>query len=147
VSTSPKPFNQHRAATVFLRVPHGDWTAVKHGSKTEFRSAGRGYPALFNVHCPTPVVAYATRDGETHESMLMVLEKTWREPLGAISPESLEREGFASIAHFRRYWIARTKRLFRPMSEVQVYRVRAWRTGDIAALGCIILQRLYGEHL
>jgi hypothetical protein len=27
----PKPWTQHRASTIFLRVPSADWTAVRHG--------------------------------------------------------------------------------------------------------------------
>lgn len=144
--SSPKPFPISRAATVFLRVPADDWTAVKLGYKREFRSSGHGYPALFNVECPTAVLAYATRDGGRYESQLMVLEKTWREPLGAISPESLSREGFESIAHFRRYWIGRTKRRFKPMAEVQAFIVRRFEPDtDPELLGRVLFRRLYGS--
>jgi hypothetical protein len=45
-------------------------------------------------------------------------------PLGAISPESLEAEGFESFALFRRAWCIREKRLFRPMHMTTVFRVR-----------------------
>lgn len=145
MASSPKPFPISRAATVFLRVPADDWAAVKLGYKREFRAAGHGYPALFRVQTPTAVLAYATRDGERYESQLMVLEKTWREPLGAISPESLAREGFESIAHFRRYWIARTKRRFKPMAEVQAFVVRRFDPDtDPDALGRVLFERLYG---
>jgi hypothetical protein len=34
----PKPWTQHRASTIFLRVPTADWIAVRHGKKREFRS-------------------------------------------------------------------------------------------------------------
>lgn len=81
------------------------------------------------------------------ESKLMVLERTWREPLGAISSESLEREGFESIAHFRRYWMGRQKQRFRPLLEVQVYRVRPFTETDREALGLALLDKLYGEHM
>lgn len=78
----------------------------------------------------------------------MVMEKTWREPLGGLSPESLSREGFDSLAHFRRYWMARHGgQLFRPLLEVQVYRVRPWTPDDVGPMGLAMLQRLYGEHM
>lgn len=77
----------------------------------------------------------------------MVLEATRREALGAISPASLEAEGFPSVAHFRRYWMARTKRRFRPNDICSVYRVRPWRDSDREVMGMTLLDRLYGEFL
>jgi hypothetical protein len=145
--SDPKPFTSHKAATVFLRVPHTDWAAIKRGSKTEFRTHGLGYPALFNVKTPTAVVAYVMRGKPPrYEHCMLVLEETFREPLGAISPESLAREGFPDIAHFRRYWMGRTKLRFRPLSEVQAYRVRPYRQGDTAMLGLVLMERLYGDY-
>ena len=139
------PLPQRRAATVFLQVPVADWPAVKHGMKTEFRLAGAG---LLNLQLPTPVVAYMTqRRPKRHEHALMVLEEAFREPLGAISPESLAREGFPDMAHFRRYWTMRTKTRFRPLQEVQAYRVRPWHDGDAEALGLVLVTRLYGEYM
>jgi hypothetical protein len=32
----PKPWIQHRASTIFLRVPTAGWTAIRHGKKREF---------------------------------------------------------------------------------------------------------------
>jgi hypothetical protein len=43
-----------------------------------------------------------------HDAALMVLERCWREPVGAISDESLLREGYATFADFRRYYKLRT---------------------------------------
>lgn len=146
--SSPAPWSQYQARTTFLRVPLIDWAAVKTGHKTEFRGAGgRDVTQLWNIQCPTPVVAYTVYPGPRHESLLMVLEETWREPLVAITPESLEREGFADLATFRRYWMTRTKRRYRPLTNVQVYRIRLWREGDEEALGAGLLRRLYRDHL
>jgi hypothetical protein len=148
-SRGPKPFRQVRHSTVFLRVPAYDWPAVKRGLKTEFRSGwGKNKtPKLFQVEPPTPVVAYTVQRGE-YEARLMVLEAIWLEPLGAISPESLEREGFASLAEFRTYWLERERRRFTPTRQVFVYRVRPWVAGqDEAPMGEALLQRLYGEFL
>ncbi len=122
-----------------------DWAAVKVGSKTEFRVAGRASLAQ-NVYCPTPVVAYTVRAG-VHESKLMVLTAVWREPLGSITQESLAAEGFPDFAHFRRYWMQRTHRRFTPLTNVVAYRVRDWVGDDQPVLGSMILSRLYRDHL
>lgn len=141
--SAPKPFESHRASTVFLRVPGVDWSKIKGGFKREFRLTGS---ALLGLQCPTPVVLYVERNG-VYEHVVMVLEEARREALGSISPASLEAEGFPSIAHFRRYWMARTKRRFRPLDTCSVYRVRPWRPSDNEAMGMTILRRLYGEFL
>lgn len=145
-SSSPKPWRQFEARTTFLRIPTGDWPGVRIGAKTEFRAVGRGVTQLWNVTCPMLVVGYTVRAG-AHHSRLLVLEATWREPLGAISEESLAREGFATMKEFRAYWIARTKRRFTPMAQVHVYRVRPATDDDRPTLGLQLLERLYREHL
>lgn len=146
MATTPKPFTQRRVATAFLRVPRQDWAAVKIGAKTEFRREGGAHAATRNLKLPTPVVAY-TETAAGHEYKVMVLEETWREPLGAISEESLQREGHPSVAHFRRYFMARTKHRFRPLSPVQVFRLRPLRDGDHEELGRALFTRVYGEFL
>lgn len=145
-SRGPRPFTQRRVSTTFLRVPTRDWAAVKRGYKTEFR-AGVGknaVPQLFGVQTPIPVLAYSIRNGR-HDAQMMVLEALWQEPLGAISPESLAREGFASLADFRAYWVAREHKRFTPTRQVFAYRVRQWAPGDADALAQRIFEHLYGE--
>lgn len=147
-SHGPRPFTQRRVSTTFLRVPVRDWPAVKRGYKTEFR-AGTGknaVPQLFGITTPIPVVAYAIRNGR-HDAQLMVLEELWQEPLGAISPESLEREGFASLAEFRAYWTQREHKRFTPTRMVFAYRVRQWAPWDAGDLAPRLLDHLYGEFL
>lgn len=147
-SDSPKPWTQRKATTVFLRVPREDWSAVKIGSKVEFRMpGGRAMSQLWSVKPPTAVVAYAIRANGQYESKLMILERHWREPVGGITPESIAAEGFENMAHFRRYWMRRTRRRFRPLQEVSVYRVRPFREGDAPSLAMGLFNRLYGEHL
>lgn len=141
--SAPQPYQSRRASTVFLRAPGGDWVAIKRGFKREFRLTGS---ALLNLQCPTPVVVYTTRNGG-YEETLMVLESARREQLGAISPDSLQAEGFASVAHFRRYWMSRTNKRFRPLDTCSVYRVRPWTDSDTELMGRTLLERLYGDFL
>jgi hypothetical protein len=143
----PKPWTQHRASTIFLRVPSAEWTAVRHGQKREFRSESGKVSQLWNVECPVPVVAYRLDSHGRYDSALMVLEAVWREPLGAISPESLEAEGFESFAHFRRAWCIREKRRFRPLHLTTVFRVRPWQPEDERDMADALLGRLYGSFL
>lgn len=147
-SRGPKPYTQRRFSTVFLRVPARDWPQVRLGYKTEFR-AGTGknaVPQLFGVPTPIPAVAYAIRNGR-HESQLMVLEACWQEPLGAISPESLRREGFASLAEFRRYWMEREHKRFAPTRHVFAYRVRPFTAADVETSALRIFDHLYGAFI
>lgn len=129
-------------------MPLGDWSAVKLGYKTEFRLTGQGAMNLGarQASLPSPVVGYAYGRGTAMtETALLVLEASWLEPVGAISDESLEREGFPSMAHFRRYWVGRTKKRFRPLVRVQVYRVRPYTPDDREMLGAVLFDWLYGE--
>lgn len=149
-TSGPKPWPQREVRTTFLRVPTVDWPAVRQGHKTEFRATGRAVTQLWNVeeYCPTPVVGYAVTNARTdHDSKLLVLEATWHEPLAAISDDSLSREGFPDMAHFRRYWMERTKRRFAPLAEAHVYRIRPFTSEDCADMGQRLLGRLYGQHL
>jgi hypothetical protein len=142
----PKPYKQRKASTVFLRIPPGDYSAIARGAKTEFRGASGRVSGLHFVQPPTPVVGYTERLGK-YKSTLLVLEKRWTEPLGAISDESLRNEGFESLAHFRRYWMDRERRRFRPTRDVVVYRVRPWNEDDQRVFSSRILDHLYGEWL
>lgn len=148
-SRGPKPWTQRRISTTFLRVPYGDWPAVKRGYKREFR-AGSGnnqVPQLWGVTTPTLVVAYSIDNQHRHDGRLMVLEEMRQEPLGAISAESLEAEGFASLAEFRTYWMEREHRRFTPTRLVFAYRVRPVYPADLDAFGDAALEHLYGDFL
>lgn len=113
-------------ARYWLRVPASEWIEVKHGVKSEFRNTQTTI-SLSRVEKPTPVLTY-TRTSNTHvnefESRLMLLEESWREPLGAISAESLEREGFDTLHDFKVHWTSKRRRRFNPLMPVYVYRVR-----------------------
>lgn len=147
----PKPYRLVRSSTAFLRVPVTDWPAVKRGIKTEFRAASfdQRKTLPWTLVLPTPVVAYSVgrTEDNAHDAQLMVCERAWFEPLGAISPESLAREGFASLAEFRRYWMRRERKRFSPLRKVVCYRVRPWRDGDDEFFARLLLERLYGEFL
>ena len=82
-----------------------------------------------------------------YDSKIMVLEDLWREPLGAISAESLAAEGFETLDEFRRHWIGRERRLFPPLRITTVYRIRPWTPDDDQAMAECVLRHLYGEHL
>lgn len=143
--SSPDGLTKHNASTIFLRVPREDWDAVATGHKTEFRTPGKiAWPR--RVKTPTPVLLYVSSEGY-QASKLGLLEKTWSMPLGMIEEESLAREGFESLAQFRRYWMQRTRKRFRLMDTVQVFQFRLVTAADYDYLGRILLSRLYGEHL
>jgi hypothetical protein len=142
----PKPYKQRTASTIFLRVPVADWPALIRGKKREFRAASGNASGLHFVQTPTPVVCYMERLGK-YAARLMVLERRWSEPLGAITPESLRAEGFQSFAEFRRYWMRREHRRFRPTREITVYEVRPWEPTDYNEFAYQLLHHLYGEFL
>lgn len=145
----PKPWAKRQLSTTFLRVPYGDWPAVKRGLKREFR-AGSGnnqVPQLWGVRPPTLVVAYSIDSQFRHDRRLMVLEDMRQEPLGAISPESLEREGFATLAEFRTYWMAREHRRFTPTRMIFAYRLRPVYPADLDAYADAALEHLYGDFI
>jgi len=144
-SESPRPYKQRLASTLFLRVPHQEFRAVSSGRKSEFRASPGKASQLDRAETPTPVVAYRYHPRRGYDSSLMVLEETWQEPLGAIKPDSLRREGQPDLAHFRRYWMGRTKQAFKPTRMVIVYRVRQWEGAqDEYRFAMSIFRRLYG---
>lgn len=142
MTTTPTPGPQFEIRTAYLAVPELEWAAIKHGGKTEFRAYWQHRPlmAAGDLEPPYPVILHAR--GQT---MLRVLEETWREALGGISSESLRREGFPDFAHFRRYWMERTSKKFPPLTEVQCFRVRAIADEDAAMFGRKFMDHLYGH--
>lgn len=143
----PRPWTQHRAQTIFLRVPVTDWVEVTRGIKTEFRASSGVCSAMWNLTTPTPVIAYRVHPTLGHDSQLMLLEEKWQEPLGLISEESIKREGFQAKDEFRKYWCRRERRKFTPTRKVMCYRVRPWKEEDAVPMGEKLLERLYGEFL
>jgi hypothetical protein len=147
VGKGPKPYKRYEFSTIFLRIPHAEWSLVSSGRKTEFRASPHLCPQLWNVRPPVPVVAYTVFPARGYRRALMVCERAWREPLGAISPESLAAELQPDIAHFRRAWMIREHRSFEPMRQVSAFRVRPWAPEDDQMMGQRLLRLLYGEHL
>jgi hypothetical protein len=143
----PKPYSQHQASTIFVRVASDDWHAVKGGYKREIRSRQSSVILVQGLSPPSPCVAYRLHPQYGYDAVLMVLEAVWREPLGAISEESLANEGYESMAEFRRAWMIREKRRFPLLAPVTVYRVRPWTPEDAAAMGDALLRQLYGEFV
>lgn len=144
----PRPYAQRQLSTFFLRVPTIDWVPVIRGIKSEFRAAPNQVSQAVlgdTIELPTLVVAYRIGSDGRHDHRLMVLEETWVEPLGAISEASLASEGFPDMAHFRRYWMERTRRRFRPLQKVRAFRVRLVQPGDWEKFAEVFLDRLYGD--
>lgn len=131
-------------STRYLRVPATDWSRVAVGTKTEIRHvAAYGSRMHGSVEPPIPVIAYAVMHSGRREK-LMVLEAMWREPLDALSDESLRREGHESLAEFRLAWKRRFQRgRWNPLTDVVVFRVRPWTEEDVADFGERFLRRLY----
>jgi hypothetical protein len=143
-SHGPKPYTQRQSRTLFLRVPHADWVAITRGVKREFRASPRSVSKLWDSEPPTPVVSYRFHPAHGYDAKLMVLEDIWIEPLGAITPESLEAEGFETFAEFRRYFCLREKTRFRPTRKITVYKVRPWEDADERRFADRLFERLYG---
>jgi hypothetical protein len=143
----PKPYSQRQASTIFVRVHSDDWHAVKGGYKREIRSRQSSLTVLQGLSLPTPCVAFRFHRQYGYDAVLMVLEAVWREPLGAISDESIAAEGYATMADFRRAWIIREKRRFPLLAPVTVYKVRPRTPEDAAGMGEALLRQLYGEFL
>lgn len=142
----PRPYTQRKVRTVFLRVPYSEWALVTSGRKSEFRASPQACPQFWDVEPPLPVVAYSIFPSRGYKRILMVLEGTWREPLGAITKESLTRERQPDRAHFRRYWMNRERTVFKPTKMVSVFRVRPWESADDRKMADRLLERLYGEY-
>jgi hypothetical protein len=138
---------RHRASTLFLRVPRVDWAAVIAGEKTQFRRVGHTL-ASDNMSFPRPVVLHSRPPyRDTIEMRLAVLEDISREPLGAITAESLAAENIADLRAFRRYWISRHKVGFRPLTIVNVYCIALWQPGDRERFADVLFEHLYGTWL
>jgi hypothetical protein len=149
-STRPqRPWTQHQARTLFLRIATVDWVDITRGLKREYRCAPSAAGMFYSVETPTPVVAYKVQRNE-YESRLMVCEERWTEPLGSITQESLAAEGFDSMAEFRRYWRRRHRTkagAFQPFKMVECFRLRPWALGDSDRFAERLFMRLYGEFL
>lgn len=147
VSPIPRAFER----TAFLRLPRRDWAAITTGEKTEFRSpGGSGVPPLGMLKPPTPVIVYSPPSGYGGPDLLfelMVLEECFKEPLGAISAESLANEGFESLDQFRRYWklrFTKQRRPWVPGKPISVFRLRPWKpVSDADHFARVLLERLY----
>lgn len=133
----------NRNACVY--VARADWVEVLSGAKTEVRIYGNRN--VVERDCPCPCVLYTPNPiiGLPPQTALGVLEEQWVEPLGAISPESLEREGFPDdLDGFRAYFAQRyPKGGFRPLAKVVVRRVHPMV--DAGPWKDWLWDRLYGD--
>lgn len=109
-----------------------DWIAVISGEKTEWRLYGNAN-FIEKMVFPSPIVVYSpsAADPMIPYTALLTLEEMWREPIAAITDESLRREGFTAhddrrdnFADFRNYIAARYPNGgFRPIANVVCRRV------------------------
>jgi hypothetical protein len=148
-----RPFSQHRASTIFLRVPSQDWPYVISGQRREFRASSGNAPQLWNVKLPTFCVCYRKRRATgDYEWRLLVLEGIRQEKLGAITDEGLVLAGYPgprdeAFARFRRDWCIREKKKFLPMRQFHVYTVRRTVPADKELMAEALMDHLYGEFL
>lgn len=147
-----RTWKPRRVSTRFIRIPARYWPDVIHGERREFRILDKQATRPDNLIAPCLVVGWREVGGE-YDSRLMVLERIWREHVGAITQESLEAEGhFGADAFqsFRHEWVDRTHRPFNLMQEVWAVRLRPLAEGDITEffrLAFLHLARLYDGHL
>lgn len=113
-----------------LQIPDTDWSAVCAGSKRQLRCYRPGRDDDRDE--PEPCIFWSPAPfHDTVRAVLGVVEWRRREPLGAISAESLRQEGFDTLAEFRTYFIGRhPQRAFRPLDSVMAYAIRPWQDGD-----------------
>lgn len=134
-----------------LPVPWRDWEAVITGHKTQFRS----YLAVPSCTGPRPCLLFTQfrrhlRVDDRWEAVPAVLKSVRREPLGAITAEDLDREGFLYRQAFRYYWKTHRypKSGWEPRRIVTVFEVCPW---DVEwtehAMEQWLLNELYGEWL
>ncbi len=125
-------------------VARVDWVDVMSGAKREIRAYGHQEG---NRTMPYPAILYTrTGDGSIMTALAVITDR-WVEPLGAISGESLELEGFPDdLAGFRRYFAERyPKGGFRPLAKVLVHRLRPMTDEDVEHWRGEIWDRLYGR--
>jgi hypothetical protein len=124
-----------------------DWIDVITGRKTEYRIYGKANVTTPRV-TPCPCIFYTPRANAGPDTALGVLEEQWTEPLGAISGESLELEGFPDdLEGFRRYIALRYPNGgFRPLANVIVRRVRPMSDADQDEWMLAIWEKLYGQY-
>lgn len=126
-----------------------DWADVIAGRKRELRKYGQSKPLPGHERIfPAACVFYSERQAGGIVTALGVVEEQWNEPLGAISPESLEREGFPDdLPGFRRYFSARYPRGgFRPLAGVVVQVVRTMNDDDATRTMLEMWEKLYGRY-
>lgn len=139
--------SRHLRSTVntgLLHVYRGDWLRVTAGVKPEYRTWG--HSKLGDQERPILLYTVVESTGEVL-SQLAVLETSWKERLGEITPAGLADEGFADLDAFRTYWRGRyPKGGWRPLCTIQVHRIRLWTPADVEKQGRYLLRRLYGDR-
>lgn len=130
-------------ANVRLAIHRIDWSRVRCFEKRVWRT----YRLCTVQALPRPVVLYSYHPHLPRvDTVVALLTESWREPLGAISDEDVAEEGFDSRVEFKRYFAERYPKMgFRPLTDVQVFRVEPLTDEMIAAWKDHAWQRCYGS--
>lgn len=140
-----------KATNLVVRVPPTDWAEVSIGAREMFRCLSSlpntpEYPVIpIGTETPRPVLIWSKHGGRVLAVPAVLLEHRM-EPLGSITPEDLEAEGFEYLPAFRYRWKKRYPRYgWKPWAQVNVFRVRPWVPSDDAWIGQWLLKQLYGD--
>lgn len=141
-----RPWRRVETRTHLFWVPRRELAELRRGTRTEVRVRDKRRRPTNALVVPCPIVLYSWSEIRTEpDRALLVLERAWEEPMGAISPESVRAEGFETLKEYRRYWIEERGQFWRPLDVVRCYRFRIPESLD--ELADMLLEQLYGEHL
>lgn len=140
-----------KVTNLVVHVPPMDWAEVSIGAREMFRCFSRiphdpEHSILpEGTETPRPVLIWSRTANRSLTTPAILLEHRM-EPLGSITPEDLEAEGFEFLPAFRYRWKQRYPRAgWRPWAQVNVFKVRPWVPSDDAWIGQWLLKQLYGD--
>lgn len=144
LSDEPRRLLARRLVVQSLRVVTGDYARIRAGEKREYRTYKLRIHQLREGEC---AIVYASAGPRKPlRTSLVVVEASYVEPLGAISPESVSLEGFTTFREFRTYFRERERvKGFRQLDRVQVVRFRPFHEHEKSALSEALFDDLYGR--
>lgn len=139
--------------TTYLRVPRDEHARLSHGDKREVRVKYLVNGRTDEFGFPLPLVIWSPGTIGPLKVALVVCEERWREPVGAISTESLRNEGYdcrcgercncGALDRFRRYWKNIRGYRWDPRQPTWVYRLRPWDDSDRRRFAERIIEHLW----